>query len=113
MVPVSPIGVRLRPIASGLTAPMDRGSRVPELRGRYVRADLSGVLFVADLKARRLEKLLSKVGFFIKGIGQEEHNELYLLGPKNIGPSGSNGVIMAIDSLGDRDEGDDGDGGGD
>jgi hypothetical protein len=73
-----------------------RGSQIHELRGKYICADLTGVLFVADLRAGSLEKLLPNVGIFIKGFGQDAHNELYVLGSKDLGPSGSDGMILAI-----------------
>jgi hypothetical protein len=88
-----------------------RGSRIPELKGKYICADFTGVLFVADLEAGKLEKLVPSVGIFIKGIGQDASNELYVLGSKDQGPSGSNGMILAIQSIRAAVHGVEGDGG--
>ena len=85
-----------------------RGSRIHELRGKYVCADLSGILFVADLGTARLARLLPDVGFFIKGIGQDADGELYVLGSTNEGPGGAGGMILAIRSVGDEGGGNDG-----
>jgi hypothetical protein len=78
------------------------GSRVPELRGKYICADLNGVLLVADLEAKVLQQLIPKVGMFVKGIGQDAEGELYVLGSTIEGPSGTNGVIAQIRSAFDR-----------
>jgi hypothetical protein len=72
-----------------------RGSRIPALRGKYVCADLTGTLFVADLATGKIAKLLD-AGIFIKGFGEDEDNELYALGSANVGPGGNAGVILAI-----------------
>jgi glucose/arabinose dehydrogenase len=81
-----------------------RGSEIPELRGKYICADLNGFLFDADLKTGRLEQLLD-TGMFIKGFGQDADDELYVLGSTNIGPSGENGAVLRIRSA-RRDDGD-------
>jgi len=76
-----------------------RGSRVPELGGKYVCAELNGFLFVAYLKSGKLEQLLD-AGMFIKGFGQDADDELYVLGSTIEGPSGANGKIFQIRSAG-------------
>jgi hypothetical protein len=66
--------------------------------GKYVCADLNGFLFEANLKTGKLRQLL-KLGMFIKGIGQDANDELYLTtstteGP---GPAGAlNGTVLKI-----------------
>jgi glucose/arabinose dehydrogenase len=72
-----------------------RGSKIPELRGKYVFADLTGFLFVADLSNGNLAKLIDS-GIFIKGFGEDDDGEIYALGSPEIGPSGSDGVVLAI-----------------
>jgi len=81
-----------------------RGSKVPELKGKYICADLNGFLYVADLETGKLEQLLD-VGMFIKGFGQDADRELYVLAGATEGPSGAKGVILQIGSArrGDRD----------
>jgi hypothetical protein len=48
---------------------------------------------------------LLDTGMFIKGFGQDADGELYVLGSKIEGPSGSAGVVLKIGSpnRGDRD----------
>jgi hypothetical protein len=75
-----------------------RGQQIPELEGKYVCADLNGILFVADLKTGRLEQLIPSVGMFVKGIGQDAHNELYVMGSAKEGPSGNVGVVARLQS---------------
>lgn len=72
-----------------------RGSRIPELRGKYVCADLTGFLFVADLSSGRITKLIDS-GIFIKGFGEDDDGEIYALGSPVLGPSGSGGMVLAI-----------------
>jgi hypothetical protein len=72
-----------------------RGSRIPELRGKYVFADLTGFLFVADLATGKLAKLIDS-GIFIKGFGEDDEGEIYALGSSDLGPSGSDGMVLAI-----------------
>ena len=77
-----------------------RGTNVLGLGGKYVCADLTGVLLAADLGTGRLERLIPNVGFFIKGFGLDAANEIYVLGSTDEGPSGANGVVMKINPLG-------------
>ena len=79
-----------------------RGSRIPELKGKYICADLNGVLFVANLEAKTLQQLIPKVGMFVKGIGQDSDGELYVMGSTVEGPSGNTGVIAQLRSVRDR-----------
>jgi hypothetical protein len=82
-----------------------RGSKIEELEGKYVCADLKGWLFVADLKTGKLEVLLN-AGFFIKGIGQDADGELYVMGSTLEGPSGTDGSISLISPV-RKNDGDD------
>ncbi len=75
-----------------------RGTQIPDLVGKYVCADLNGFLFEANLKNGNLKQLLN-VGMFIKGIGQDDNNELYLTtsaieGPGTVGTI--NGAVMKL-----------------
>ena len=72
-----------------------RGAAILALQGKYVFADLSGKLLVGDLRTGGLE-VLGDAGLFIKGIGQDTSRELYVLASSNIGPSGTRGVVLAI-----------------
>ncbi len=89
-----------------------RGSKIHDLRGKYICADLNGILFVADLNEGWLEQLIPKVGMFVKGIGQDADNELYVLGSTIEGPSGKVGVIAQITAAPGRHGGGGGDGDG-
>jgi hypothetical protein len=75
-----------------------QGSKIPDLRGKYVFADLTGFLFVADLSSGKIEKLIDS-GIFIKGFGEDEKHELYALGSANIGPSGTAGTVLSINPV--------------
>ena len=75
-----------------------RGTRIPDLVGKYVCADLNGFLFEANLKTGQLRQLLN-VGMFIKGIGQDANNELYVTtstieGPGTAGTA--NGAVLKV-----------------
>src|SRR4051794_8928021 len=63
--------------------------------GKYVFADILGRLYVGDLHTGAIERQCL-AGVFIKGIGQDAHNELYVLGSSNIGPTGTCGEILEI-----------------
>lgn len=79
-----------------------RGSRMPELVGKYVFADWSrdfftpqGRLLVGDLETGEIESL-ADLDLFVYGIGRDTDNELYMMAGKNLGPFGSEGQIYAI-----------------
>jgi hypothetical protein len=78
-----------------------RGSKIPDLKGKYVFADLTGTLFDADLSSGKIEKLVD-AGIFIKGFGVDEDGEIFALGSSNLGPSGPNGTDLAIKPLQDE-----------
>lgn len=77
-----------------------RGHAVKDLRGKYVCADLNGVLLAADLDSGMLSQLIPNAGMFIKGIGRDADGELYVLGSTIEGPSGKAGVIAQIRPVG-------------
>jgi hypothetical protein len=86
-----------------------RGSKVPGLKGKYVCADLNGFLFDVDLKTGKIEQLLN-AGMFIKGIGQDAKNELYVMASTIEGPGTAgttNGGVLQIRSPRGGDEGND------
>ena len=81
------------------------GSKIPDLRGKYVCADLNGVLLAADLDRGRLTQLIPKVGMFVKGIGQDANGELFVMASPNEGPGGKVGVIAQLTSVRGRNGG--------
>jgi len=72
-----------------------RGSAIPRLRGKYVFSDFTGLLFAADLKTGRIERLL-ELGVFVKGFGEDVANELYITATANEGPSGTTGTVLSL-----------------
>lgn len=87
-----------------------RGS-IPGLQGKYVFANFSrdeaapeGELYASNPGGPGLwsyQKLSLKsfgddIGYFIKGFGQDSDGELYVLGSKNLGPSGSTGKVFKL-----------------
>ena len=62
-----------------------RGTKIPELAGRYICADLNGFLFSVNLKNGKLVQLLN-TGMFIKGFGQDLDNEILVAVSTNEGP---------------------------
>lgn len=82
-----------------------RGSKIDDLRGKYVCADVNGFLFEISLGSGRIRQLLD-TGLFIKGIGQDEHHELYLTTSTTEGPGPAdarNGAVLKL--VPDRDRG--------
>lgn len=87
---------------------MYRGSAIPELEGKYVFGDFSrgflnpdGRLFYADLSTGAIEEFTlglddRELGLFVKGFGQDDDGELYLLAGTNLGPFGSAGEMFKI-----------------
>jgi len=84
------------------------GKLVPQLRALYVFADFSraffnpdGRLLVADLLTGRIEELLigneqRNLGLFIKGVGQDNDGEVYVLASTALGPYGDTGVVLKV-----------------
>lgn len=87
------------------------GTQVPELRARYVFGDFSrgfrtpdGRLLVADLLTGHIEELLigndtHNLNLYVKGIGQDNDGEIYVLASSALGPYGNTGVVMKIVGL--------------
>ena len=84
-----------------------RGALAPALTGQYVFGDLfgpptaSGRLFFTDLTDGtifefQLQDPNPLSGAFLKGIGRDDANELYVLIDTNIGPSGTGGTAFKI-----------------
>jgi glucose/arabinose dehydrogenase len=84
------------------------GSAIPELAGRYVFGDFSsaffnpsGRLFHGDLATGEIKELIlgfddRQLGLFVKAFGVDEDGEIYLLAGTNLGPFGSQGVVLKI-----------------
>ncbi|MBK7403264.1 MAG: PEP-CTERM sorting domain-containing protein [Phycisphaerales bacterium] len=85
-----------------------RGSLIPELQGKYVFGDFSqdfvaplGRLFYADLSTGDVNEFLYgaqdlPLGLFVKGFGEDDFGELYLLAGTNLGPFGTDGTVYRI-----------------
>jgi glucose/arabinose dehydrogenase len=88
------------------------GTEVPVLRALYVCGDFSlgftapgGRLFVADLWTGSIEELSipsrpDGLGLFLKGIGQDNSGEVYVLASSALGPYGTTGVVMKMVKVG-------------
>jgi glucose/arabinose dehydrogenase len=78
-----------------------RGSVVPELVGKYIFGELAGPdengrLFVGDLEAGAFEQLTTLSGLVLKGFGEDEAGELYVLASPMEGPFFGDGVVLQI-----------------
>jgi glucose/arabinose dehydrogenase len=89
-----------------------RGSRLPELQGRYVFGDYSDgfnsangrVLYVDESDRANPERRTPKVfnlvnghiNLFVLGFGEDENGELYVLANKTGGPDQETGVVMRL-----------------
>jgi glucose/arabinose dehydrogenase len=88
-----------------------RGSRSPGLLGRYVFGDFStgffspaGRLFYlaepvpGDFQIRefRISDADVPYGHFLRGFGEDEHGEIYVLGSDDLGSFGSSGIVERI-----------------
>jgi glucose/arabinose dehydrogenase len=81
-----------------------RGSILPELEGMYIFGELQGPsgagrLFAGDLDSGEFTELMpggqAFSGFVIKGFGQDENGELYVLASDGLGPFGQ-GIVLQI-----------------
>ncbi len=75
-----------------------RGSAIPELVGKYVFGDFSsgfftpnGRIFYSDLTTGEINEFIlsggdAPLGTFVKGMGQDDDGELYLMVGTNLGP---------------------------
>lgn len=87
-----------------------RGSSVP-LQGLYVGGDFarsftepSGALIYADVATGVFRRLrigdgTQALGLWVKGFGEDHEGELYVCGSKNLGPSGTTGVVLKITNI--------------
>jgi glucose/arabinose dehydrogenase len=87
-----------------------RGRDVPKLFGRYLyggaTASLTaprGRLFASPRQRSglwRIRELLingtDRLGYFVKGFGQDRHGEVYVMASKILGPSGTTGTVFKI-----------------
>ncbi len=88
-----------------------RGSAIPELFGKYVFGDFStgfvpadGRLFYADLDTGLIQEFIIGVDdrsldLYLKGFGQDENGELYVLAGTYFGPFNTGGVVLRIVDL--------------
>ena len=74
-----------------------RGADIPALEGRYVFADANKRLFYLDANnVIREFRMNEGIDFLIAGLGEDQNNELYLLGRDQFGPVGTTGVLKKI-----------------
>ncbi len=83
-----------------------RGSRLPQLAGRYVFGDWgsfstpSGRLFYLDATGVIVELRLGPqdrpLGLWVKGMGQDTEGELYLFAARSLGPAGDSGQVLKL-----------------
>jgi glucose/arabinose dehydrogenase len=86
-------------------------TEVPQLWGSYVFGDFSrgffspnGRLFTADLFTGQIQELLIgadkiPLGLFVKGMGQDNQGEIYVLATTALGPYGDTGMVLKIVSV--------------
>jgi hypothetical protein len=84
---------------------VERGTSIPALTGQYVFGDLSngshGRLFYGELDDNVIEELridepTSGLDIYLKGFGQDDAGEVYVLADANLGPSGDGGVVYQL-----------------
>jgi len=83
-----------------------RGSALPNLFGKYIFGDFLGRLFVGDLDTGTIGELnvigdlgsghYGDLGLNIKGFGQDDDGEIYILSGPNLGPSGTLAFAVKI-----------------
>ena len=87
------------------------GTVIPKLAGRYVFGDFgtsfaapSGRLFYLDasnnIRELKIGKTTRPLGLWLRGFGKDLKGEIYVLGTKNLGPSGSTGLVLKIVPVG-------------
>ena len=84
------------------------GNEMPVFKGKYIFADFSrgfdnpaGRLFYLDFGDRVIRELIigrksRELGLFVKGMGQDQSGEVYVLGSTTLGPSGDTGVVYKV-----------------
>lgn len=84
---------------------VERGTSIPALIGKYVFGDFSegthGRLFYAELDNNLIEELrvdqpANGFDLYLKGFGQDDAGEVYVLADANLGPSGTGGVVYRL-----------------
>ena len=86
-----------------------RGSRSPGLVGKYVFGDFSRSFFAGDGRLFCLEPVPGgeieefqisdadvPYGHYLKGFGEDEDGEVYVLGSDDLGPFGTSGIVERI-----------------
>jgi len=77
------------------------GALLPELEGKYVFGDFSKRLLYADLTSGEIREFVIgeadvPLGFFVKGLGEDQNGEIYVLGSTELGPTGTTGVVFQL-----------------
>lgn len=84
------------------------GSLLPALTGHYIFGDFardftgpSGRLFYYDFTAAEIREFIigrddRALGLFVKGMGQDQNGEVYVLGSTQVGPTGTTGVYKLV-----------------
>ncbi len=84
------------------------GSLLPDLAGKYIFGDFStsmpspaGRIFYADLVTGLIQEVnigptSRALGLYIKGFGEDQNGEIYLLGSTTLGPTGTTGVALLL-----------------
>ena len=84
------------------------GSLLPALNGKYIFGDFaraianpSGRLFYYDFTAAEIREFIigrddRALGLYVKGMGQDQNGEVYVLGSTTVGPTGTTGVVYKL-----------------
>jgi len=84
------------------------GSLLPTLTGKYIFGDFaraftspSGRLFYYDFTAAEIREFIigrddRALGLFVKGMGQDQNGEVYVLGSTTVGPTGTTGAVYKL-----------------
>ncbi len=84
------------------------GSLNPALAGKYIFGDFarafanpSGRLFYYDFAAAEIREFIigrgdRPLGLFVKGMGQDQNGEVYVVGSTVVGPTGTTGVVYKL-----------------
>ena len=84
------------------------GSLLPALTGKYIFGDFTrgfatpgGRLFYYDFTAAEIREFIigrddRALGLFVKGMGQDQNGEVYVLGSTVVGPTGTTGAVYKL-----------------